>query len=146
MLRNIIMFQVIQYLRDKTGLGWRGGCQGKMSYNPPGIVERNIRLAFLCMLWYDLRPTESVLMEFQRRFFKLEKPIYMTILLWSKANGITIYLLTQYCIVLKNNIPAVLYMYLCNFPVFKVKLLVSSSNRGTSDLGANNFLWKRLAV
>lgn len=23
MLRNIIMFQVIQYLKDKTGLGWR---------------------------------------------------------------------------------------------------------------------------
>lgn len=57
MLRNIIMFQVIQYLRDKTGLGWRGGCQGKMSYSPLGIVDRNTRLASLCMLRYDLGPT-----------------------------------------------------------------------------------------
>lgn len=56
MLRNIIMFQVTQYLRDKTGCGQRGGFRGKMSYRPLGIVERGIFSLLLCVLWYDLGP------------------------------------------------------------------------------------------
>lgn len=65
-------FVLKQNLRGKTSWG--------VSYSLIGIIEGGtVSLFVLWVLSYDLGSAENELVEFQRRFLKLERPKYTTI-------------------------------------------------------------------